>query len=34
MDKEQKPIDFILRTFKPSDEANLVDFLNLSYLGG
>ncbi len=34
MDEKPKPIDFSLRPFKPGDEANLVDFLNLCYPGG
>lgn len=34
MGKQQKAIKFSIRSFKPGDEANLVDFLNLCYPGG
>jgi len=34
MDEKQKLAQFSLRPFKPGDEANLVDFLNLCYPGG
>ena len=34
MDEKQKLAQFSLRPFKPGDEANLVDFLNLCLPGG